>query len=51
MKGEAGMFLVEEDGAHAVVFMDCGETYKDEVSGALTMELLVDVEVLDGDED
>lgn len=51
MKGEAGMFLVEEDGVHVVAFMDCGETYVDEVSGVLTLDLLVDVEVLDGDED
>lgn len=50
MKGDAGMFLVEEDGSHAVLFMDYGDTSTDDADGTLTMELVVDVEVLDGDE-
>lgn len=49
MKGDAGMFMVEEDGVHAVTFVDYGGTRVER--GVLTLDLLLDVEVLDGDED
>lgn len=51
MKGDAGMFLMEEDGVHAVTFMEFGETYVDETTGVLTLDLLIEVEALDGEED